>query len=181
MAEKMLPGPADGHGRLHVDRSFSLSGVGTIVTGTLLDGPMEKGQTLWLYPGRRQVRIRNIQVYEKDVLRAEPSQRTALNLLGISARDIPRGSVLCTTPDMTATSLIDVKVTVLSDAPPLFLWQRVRLLIGTREVMARIVPLGVEQIEPGEAGFCRSVSKVPTYMLKVGSLLFFALFLRCTP
>lgn len=153
MAEKMLPGPADGHGRLHVDRSFSLSGVGTIVTGTLLDGPMEKGQTLWLYPGRRQVRIRNIQVYEKDVLRAEPSQRTALNLLGISARDIPRGSVLCTTPDMTATSLIDVKVTVLSDAPPLFLWQRVRLLIGTREVMARIVPLGVEQIEPGEAGF----------------------------
>ena len=153
MAATILPPFDRGHGRLHVDRSFSIPGVGTIVTGTLLDGPMEKGQSLWLYPGQRQLRIRNIQVYEENVLRAEPSQRTALNLASVSSSDIPRGSVLCTAPDMTATTMIDAKVTVLGDVPPLSLWQRVRLLVGTREVMARIVPLGEEQIESGRSGF----------------------------
>ena len=153
MAETILPQEASGHGRLHVDRSFSLNGVGTIVTGTLLDGVVEKEQYLWLYPGGRQLRVRNIQVYEEDVLRAEPSQRTALNLAGISCGDVPRGSVLCAVPDVTATRMIDAKVTCLREAPPLVLWQRVRLLVGTREVMARVVPLGVEAIEPGTEGF----------------------------
>ena len=153
MAETILPQFSGGHGRLHVDRSFSINGVGTIVTGTLLDGVVERGQSLWLYPGGRQLRIRNIQVHEESVPRAEPSQRTAFNLAGISSVDVPRGSVLCTVPDMTATRMIDAKVTCLREAPPLVLWQRVRLLVGTREVMARVIPLGAEQIEPGTAGF----------------------------
>lgn len=153
MAETISPEREDGHGRLHVDRSFSINGVGTIVTGTLLGGAVEKGQYLWLYPGERQLRIRHIQVYEDDVLRAEPSQRTALNLAGISCSDVPRGSVLCTAPELTATTMVDAKVTCLGDASPLVLWQRVRLLVGTREVMARLIPLGTEEIGPGTDGF----------------------------
>lgn len=144
---------ADGDGRLNVDRSFSLKGFGTIVTGTLIDGPMLSGRDVWLYPGGRRLRIRNIQVHEEDVLRAEPPQRTALNLAGIACSEIRRGDVLCTAPDLTATRMLDVKVTCLADAAPLVHWQRMRLLIGTREVMVRIVPLGAEQIAPGTEGF----------------------------
>lgn len=144
---------ADGDGRLNVDRSFSLKGFGTIVTGTLIDGPMLSGRDVWLYPGGRRLRIRNIQVHEEDVLRAEPPQRTALNLAGIACSEIRRGDVLCTAPDLTATRMLDVKMTCLADAAPLVHWQRMRLLIGTREVMVRIVPLGAEQIAPGTEGF----------------------------
>lgn len=144
---------ADGDGRLNVDRSFSLKGFGTIVTGTLIDGLMLSGRDVWLYPGGRRLRIRNIQVHEEDVLRAEPPQRTALNLAGIACSEIRRGDVLCTAPDLTATRMLDVKVTCLADAAPLVHWQRMRLLIGTREVMVRIVPLGAEQIAPGTEGF----------------------------
>ncbi|WP_293985992.1 selenocysteine-specific translation elongation factor [uncultured Megasphaera sp.] len=144
---------ADGDGRLNVDRSFSLKGFGTIVTGTLIDGPMLSSRDVWLYPGGRRLRIRNIQVHEEDVLRAEPPQRTALNLAGIACSEIRRGDVLCTAPDLTATRMLDVKVTCLADAAPLVHWQRMRLLIGTREVMVRIVPLGAEQIAPGTEGF----------------------------
>ncbi len=144
---------ADGDGRLNVDRSFSLKGFGTIVTGTLIDGPMLSSRDVWLYPGGRRLRIRNIQVHEEDVLRAEPPQRTALNLAGIACSEIRRGDVLCTAPDLTATRMLDVKVTCLADAAPLVHWQRMRLLIGTREIMVRIVPLGAEQIAPGTEGF----------------------------
>ena len=115
MAETILPPDASGHGRLHVDRSFSLKGVGTIVTGTLLDGVVEKEQYLWLYPGGRQLRVRNIQVYEEDVLRAEPSQRTALNLAGISCGDVPRGSVLCGGPGRDGDAYDRCKVTCLRE------------------------------------------------------------------
>lgn len=153
MAATLPMESAQGMGRLNVDRSFSIKGFGTIVTGTLIDGPMMNGREVWLYPGGRRLRIRNMQVHEQDVLRADPPQRTALNLAGISCGAIHRGDVLCTAPDFTATRMIDVKVTCLADAQPLFLWQRMRLLVGTREVMARIVPLGAEQIAPGTEGF----------------------------
>ena len=144
---------ADGDGRLNIDRSFSLKGFGTIVTGTLIDGPMVSGRDVWLYPGGRRLRIRNIQVHEEDVQRAEPPQRTALNLAGIACSEIRRGDVLSTAPDLAATRMLDVKVTCLAGAEPLVHWQRMRLLIGTREVMVRIVPLGAEQIAPGTEGF----------------------------
>lgn len=144
---------ADGDGRLNVDRSFSIKGFGTIVTGTLIDGPMMNGRDVWLYPGARRLRIRNMQAHEQDVFRADPPQRTALNLAGISCGAIHRGDVLCTAPDFAATRMLDAKVTCLADAAPLLLWQRMRLLVGTREVMVRIVPLGAEQIAPGTDGF----------------------------
>ena len=68
-----------------MDRSFSIKGFGTIVTGTLIDGPMTNGGEVWLYPGGRRLRIRNMQVHDRDVWQAEPPQRTALNLAGIPA------------------------------------------------------------------------------------------------
>ena len=164
-----LPGEtARGTGRLNVDRSFSIKGFGTIVTGTLIDGPMTNGGEVWLYPGGRRLRIRNMQVHDRDVWQAEPPQRTALNLAGISSGAIHRGDVLCTAADFAATRMIDAKVTCLADAEPLFLWQRMRLLVGTREVMARIVPLGAEQIAPGTDGFLQLRLEADEIYVKAG-------------
>lgn len=164
-----LPGEtAQGTGRLNVDRSFSIKGFGTIVTGTLIDGPMTNGSEVWLYPGGRRLRIRNMQVHDRDVWQAEPPQRTALNLAGISSGAIHRGDVLCTAADFAATRMIDAKVTCLADAEPLFLWQRMRLLVGTREVMVRIVPLGAEQIAPGTEGFLQLRLEADEIYVKAG-------------
>lgn len=144
----------DGDGRMNIDRVFSVKGFGTVVTGTLLDGSVAVGDDLYVYPGCRKVRIRNIQNHEQNVTKAEPRQRTALNLANIAKEDLTRGDVLSTSDALEPTWMLDVKVTCLDHSPvSIGLWDRVRLLIGTREVMARVVPIGTESIEPGEEGF----------------------------
>lgn len=146
----------DDHGaaRLNIDRVFSVKGFGTVVTGTLLDGSVSVGDDLYLYPGDKKIRVRNIQVHEQNVPKAEPSQRTAMNLANIGADELKRGDILCASPDLQPTWMIDVKVKVLGHAPMgIGLWDRLRLLVGTTEVMVRAVPLGTERIEPGQEGF----------------------------
>lgn len=144
----------DGDGRMNIDRVFSVKGFGTVVTGTLLDGSVSVGDDLYVYPGCRKVRVRNIQNHEQNVTKAEPRQRTALNLANIAKEDLTRGDVLSASDALEMTWMLDVKVKCIDHSPvSIDLWDRVRLLIGTREVMARVVPIGTECIEPGEEGF----------------------------
>lgn len=141
--------------RLNVDRSFSVKGFGTVVTGTLLGKSIHKGDYVYLYPHGDKVRVRNIQVHETDVPQAFSGMRTALNLSGISVEEVPRGSVL-STEERQPTFMLDAKIQVLpQSATPLFHWQRVRILIGTREVMARIVPLGCSEIATAKEGYAQ--------------------------
>ena len=143
-----------GSARLNVDRVFSVKGFGTVVTGTLLDGSINAGDDLYLYPSQKKTRVRNIQVHETDVKSAQPGQRTALNLANIATDEIQRGDVLSVSEKLEDTWMLDVKVTCLPEVEGgIGLWDRVRLLVGTREVMARTVPLGVDWIGPGEEGF----------------------------
>lgn len=93
----------------------------------------------------RKTRVRNIQVHETDVKSASSGQRTALNLANIATDEIQRGDVLSVSEKLEDTWMLDVKVTCLPEVEGgIGLWDRVRLLIGTREVMARTVPLGVD-------------------------------------
>ena len=143
-----------GDARLNVDRVFSIKGFGTVVTGTLLDGSVRIGDELTVYPGGKKTRIRNIQVHEQNVVQADAPHRTALNLANVSVEEIHRGDVLSKVPFLQPTWMIDAKIQCLRSAPTAMeLWDRVRLLVGTREIMARIVPLGVDRIEPGCDGF----------------------------
>ena len=80
--------------RLWVDRSFSVRGAGTVVTGTLTDGPLSVGDDLELLPGHRRVRIRGMQSHEIEIEAAEPGRRLALNLTGLDRSDAPRGTML---------------------------------------------------------------------------------------
>ncbi|MCF1586178.1 selenocysteine-specific translation elongation factor [Tetragenococcus koreensis] len=153
-SEEVQERSESGLARLNVDRVFSVKGFGTVVTGTLLDGSINIGDDLYLYPSEKKTRVRNIQVHETDVKNAQSGQRTALNLANIATDDIKRGDVLSVSEKLEDTWMLDVKVTCLPEvAGGIGLWDRVRLLIGTREVMARTVPLGIDWIGPGEEGF----------------------------
>lgn len=145
-----------GFSRLNVDRTFSVKGFGTIVTGTLLDGSLSIGDKVDVFTesGVIESRVRNIQVHEENTQEAYPGQRTAINLANIEADQIGRGAVVTSNPHLDLSWMLDVKVRCLPTHPSgIQLWDRVRVLIGTREVMARVVPIGTSGILPGEEGF----------------------------
>lgn len=145
---------SNGTPRLNIDRVFSVKGFGTVVTGTLLEGELTVGENCYLYPNKRKVRIRNLQVHENNVQKAYAGQRTAINLANITREEVMRGDVLSTADSLEESWMLDVKVSCLAGTDGgISLWDRVRVLIGTKEVMARTVPLGLDWIGPNEEGF----------------------------
>ncbi|EMF0378858.1 selenocysteine-specific translation elongation factor [Enterococcus hirae] len=145
---------SSGTPRLNIDRVFSVKGFGTVVTGTLLEGKLTVGENCYLYPNKRKVRIRNLQVHENNVQKAYAGQRTAINLANITREEVTRGDVLSTADSLEESWMLDVKVSFLAGTNGgINLWDRVRVLIGTKEVMARTVPLGLDWIGPNEEGF----------------------------
>ncbi|WP_342081725.1 selenocysteine-specific translation elongation factor [Enterococcus hirae] len=145
---------SSGTPRLNIDRVFSVKGFGTVVTGTLLEGELTVGENCYLYPNKRKVRIRNLQVHENNVQKAYAGQRTAINLANLTREEVMRGDVLSTADSLEESWMLDVKVSCLAGTDGgISLWDRVRVLIGTKEVMARTVPLGLDWIGPNEEGF----------------------------
>lgn len=145
---------SSGTPRLNIDRVFSVKGFGTVVTGTLLEGELTVGENCYLYPNKRKVRIRNLQVHENNVQKAYAGQRTAINLANITREEVTRGDVLSTADSLEESWMLDVKVTCLAGTDGgINLWDRVRVLIGTKEIMARTVLLGLDWIGPNEEGF----------------------------
>lgn len=139
--------------RINVDRSFSVKGFGTVVTGTLIDGTVRVGDEICIYPGNTQTKIRSIQKHNQQTEVAYAGNRTALNLTKVSLEDVKRGDILSAVP-LTSSYMLDVKVECVSESPfSLELWDRVHVYIGTQEVRARIVPIGCESIQPGEQGY----------------------------
>jgi selenocysteine-specific elongation factor len=139
---------------LAVDRSFSVKGFGAVVTGTLAAGAIDEGNELELLPIRREVRVRGLQTHGKQVKTARSGQRTAVNLGGIAHDEIERGMVLAKPGSLAVTQVIDADVEVLADAPrALRSRQRVRVHLGTAEVLARVSILNeMQSIEPGSRG-----------------------------
>ena len=140
--------------RLNVDRSFQVKGFGTVVTGTLTEGSISVGDELVIYPKEVKAKVRNIQVHSQDVDKAYAGQRTAINLSNIKFDDVKRGDTLATVGSLVKTYMLDSEIKLINDdRANLELWDRVRIYVGTVEVMARVVPLGTESIKPGESGF----------------------------
>src|SRR3954468_20225153 len=138
-----LPGRAGegGPARLHVDRSFTLRGIGTVVTGTLWSGAVAAGDAVSVLPRGLRARVRSVQVHDRPVERADAGQRVALNLAGVGWREVGRGDVVCGDGcSLEPTYLIDAVVRWDGEEPA----DSVRLHVhhGTREAPARVVPLG---------------------------------------
>lgn len=140
--------------RMPIDRVFTITGFGTVVTGTLLEGTVSTEDTMEIYPEEINARVRNIQVHGETVDRAYAGQRVAINLSGLKKDQIHRGSFLAKPGSMTDTMMVDCRVNLLKNSPrPLKQRDRVRIYHGSSEVLARVVILEKEQIEPGESAF----------------------------
>ena len=141
--------------RLNIDRSFQVK-FGTVVTGTLTEGVVNVGDELVIYPKGIKTKVRNIQVHAKDVEKAYAGQRTAINLANIKFDDVKRGDTLATADSLTKTYMLDSEIKLINDERAnLELWDRVRVYIGTEEVMARVVPLGTDLLKAGESSFAQ--------------------------
>jgi selenocysteine-specific elongation factor len=127
----------DGPARLHVDRSFSLHGIGTVVTGTLWSGTIGEGDELLVEPGARPVRVRSVQVHDRPVDRAEAGQRVAVSLPGVERTEVGRGDVLVTPGAFRSSFRLDVLFEAAGELP-----SPLQLHHGTAETVARVVRVG---------------------------------------
>jgi len=136
-------GGTDGPLRLHVDRSFTIRGAGTVVTGTLWEGVAARGDEVRILPAGTPARIRSVQVHDEPRERAEAGQRVALNLAGVRRDEVGRGDVVVAGPaPLTPAFRVDVALTwATPDARPDG-GTRVAVHHGTRETPARLAELG---------------------------------------
>lgn len=140
--------------RLPIDRAFSMSGFGTVITGTLLAGSITKEDTLEMYPIGKECKIRSIQVHGQPVGRCYAGQRVAINLSNIKKSEIKRGCVLAPPNNMKNTMMLDVKMNILPSSMRILTnHARLHLFTGTSEVLCRAVLLDKEEIGPGESGY----------------------------
>ncbi|HMC07232.1 MAG TPA: selenocysteine-specific translation elongation factor [Solirubrobacterales bacterium] len=129
---------------LHVDRSFTLRGIGTVVTGTLWQGEIAPGDRLMILPSGRETRARSVQVHSRDADTAMAGQRVALNLSRVSVGEIRRGDVIASPESGLVPSYrLDSRLRLAPGAPPLDR-ERVQVHHGTRDVPGRVVALGEE-------------------------------------
>jgi selenocysteine-specific elongation factor len=158
---------AEAVARLPIDRVFTIKGFGTVVTGTLVAGRIRAGDELELLPSSgRRARVRGAQVHGRATAEARAGERTALNLQGLEVADIARGQVLAPAGRLQATQMMDVRLHLLPGAPrALRTRSRVRLHLGTAEILARVVLLGQAELEPGGAGFAQLRLETPTLAL----------------
>jgi selenocysteine-specific elongation factor len=140
--------------RMPVDRAFSVAGAGTVVTGTTWAGTVGTGNDVRILPADVKSRVRGVEVHGETASQADPGRRTALALVGVDRADAGRGSTVVCDPGWRASRAVDVRVRLLPEARPLTQRSRVRVHIGTAEVMARLTPAGGD-IPPGGSGIVR--------------------------
>ncbi len=153
LAEGILSKPVEWPFRLPVDRAFVMKGFGTVVTGTLVAGKVDKDAEVEIFPAVRRVRVRGIQVHNAPAEKAVAGQRTALNLAGIETGEIARGMVLAAPGLFQATSRLDCSLSLLPSARPLKNRARVHFHSGTAETVAEVVLLGLKELAPGNRGY----------------------------
>ncbi len=152
LARAVPPKDPDRTARLPIDRVFTVKGFGTVVTGTLVAGRLAIDEKVEVYPRGVQSKVRGLQVHGHVVERATAGQRTAVNLQGVERAALERGDVLAPAGTLVPTLLLDGTLELLEDAPrPIKTRDRVRFHAGTQEVMARVLPVGRSELEPGQS------------------------------
>ncbi len=156
--------PADGRFRLAVDRSFTLQGAGTVVTGTVLSGQVSVGDHVKISPSGREARVRSIHAQNRSTDRGVAGQRCALNLAGegITKDAIERGDVVLDPALHAPTERVDVMLRLLAtETKPVTQWMPVRLHHAAAEVGARVVLLGDDPVAPGSEALVQLVLEQP--------------------
>jgi selenocysteine-specific elongation factor len=137
--------------RLPIDRVFSMSGFGTVVTGTLLDGQLALGDEVEILPSGQKGRVRGLQTHKKKEERAVPGSRTAVNVSGVDTEAVRRGEVLIHPDQYQPTRRVDARFRLLKDvSASLKHNSEVKFFVGASETIATLRLLGTEELEPGE-------------------------------
>ena len=154
LLESAVSRPDLGRPRLPIDRVFTMSGFGTVVTGTLVDGALTVGEELEVVTAGRMARVRGLQQHNRKVETASPGSRVAANLTGVEKDQLARGDVLAVPKTLHAVRRVDATVRVLASAPH-SLRHGVELLLhtGTSEVGCRVILLEGDEIAAGDQGW----------------------------
>jgi len=148
------PRPDLGRPRLPVDRVFSMSGFGTIVTGTLSDGHLNVGDEVIILPEGVGGRIRGLQTHKRKESSTIPGSRTAVNISGVNMDQIKRGDVITHPNTYNSTRRLDVRLRLLPEiSHPVKHNLEVKLFIGASEVLGRLRLLGADLLKAGEEGW----------------------------
>lgn len=149
---KKVPDKQDrGIFRLHVDRVFSMKGYGTVVTGTVNSGSLKIRDTVELLPGSVKSRVRGLQSHGEEVQQVETGDRAAINLQGVEIKQIERGSQIAEIGYLQSLNQMGVTLLLLGSAQkPITQNQRIRIHLGTQEVMARVALTDGKTLQPGD-------------------------------
>lgn len=153
--------------RLFIDRVFTRTGFGTVITGTLVSGILKTGDPIEILPQRISGRVRQIENHGELVTQAKAGQRLGINLTGIKRTDLIRGNCLVAPGYLTSTTMFDGTVNLLTNCPrPLNNNTRVRLHLGSGEFLGRVALLDKDRINPGEKGLFQFRSESPLAITK---------------
>jgi selenocysteine-specific elongation factor len=158
-ARSVHPKSAAGWFRLPIDRSFTMKGFGTVVTGTLISGVLKPEQEVEVYPIGRRLRVRGLQVYGESTEHARAGERTALNLVGIEAGEMHRGMVLSEPGRFSPATVLDCQLEFLPSVKPLKNRSPVHFHTGSANVEAEV------RYHPDDAGWTRITLKEPVLVL----------------
>ena len=166
LAQEVEERTASGVFRLPIDRVFTMKGFGTVVTGTLISGTVALGDNVEILPHEITAKIRGIQVHNQQVEEATAGLRTAINLQGVEKTFVERGSVLVKAKTLQPTSRVDAKIELLKNASKtLKNRSRMRFHSGTNEVLAQLILLDHEELQPGESALAQFKLEEPVVVL----------------
>lgn len=156
-----------GHPRLPIDRVFTISGFGTVVTGTLSGGFLAVGDAVEMVPGGLEGRIRGLQAYKSKLDKVAPGSRVAVNITGIEKDDVRRGQVLTGPGWLRDTTLVDVHLRHLPGASrPLKHNAEVKFFSGAAESLARVRLLDADVLQPGAEGWLQIRLESPVALVR---------------
>lgn len=159
--------PDQGRPRLPIDRVFTISGFGTVVTGTLIDGSLKLGEEVEILPSGVRGRIRGLQSHKRKEQQAVPGSRTAVNISGVDVEQIRRGDVLVQPGKYRPSRLLDVHFRLLPDVSgPVRHNSEVKFFLGSAEILARVRLLGAEELKPGEEGWLQLDLREPAVAVR---------------
>ena len=145
-----------GRPRLPIDRVFTITGFGTVVTGTLQHGTLRVGQEVEIQPGGQRGRIRGLQTHKQSVTEGTPGARLAVNIAGVEKSAFARGDVVTLPGQFRPTATMDVRIELLPGAArPLAHNSMLDLYLGAAEAPVRVLLLDTDEIKPGESGWAQ--------------------------
>ena len=156
-----------GRPRLPIDRCFTISGFGTVVTGTLIDGTLTVGQEIELAGSGQRARVRGLQSHKTKVDATDPGVRLAVNLSGLSKNEVERGEILTIPGWLKPTRRLDARLRMVKNAPhPLKHNQGVTFHLFTSEASARIRLLDANGLVAGQEGWVQILLEEPLPVVK---------------